>query len=129
MRIVIFSLLTLCSIGILAKGNDHLPEIIIPVQVSQLFDEEHSISVANLPDLIDREEKVGICVSEYITKQSKSYAKIVQNNLYDLIHNFSRIVSKIYGNKPITDETSYDEKVEALAIVQCEAYYKIGVLK
>jgi len=127
MRIIVFSLLILCSINILARGSDH--ESVIPIQISRIFDEENSISVTNLLDYIDKEEKIDKCVAEYIDKQSKSYAKIVKNNLYDLIHNFDRIVSKIYGKKSVADEIPYDEKVEALAVVQCEAYYKMGVLK
>ena len=127
MRIIVFSLLILCSINIFARGSDH--ESVIPIQISRIFDEENSISVTNLLDYIDKEEKIDKCVVEYIDKQSKSYTKIVKNNLYDLIHNFDRIVSKIYGKKSVADEIPYDEKVEALAKDQCEAYYKLGVLK
>jgi len=111
---------------------DKIPEFIekmTPVRISQIFDEQNQISLDGLSDLIDREEKIGKCSEDYINKQSKSYAKKVQNNLYDLIHNFDRITSKIYGKNPSPDEIPYDEKIEALARVQCEAYYTMGVLK
>jgi len=55
--------------------------------------------------------------------------KKVQDNLYNLIHNFDNIVSKINGKKTSLDNVPYVEKLEALAKVQCEAYYAIGVLK
>lgn len=100
-----------------------------PFEVSQIFDDTNSINLVGLSDLIDRQEKVDKCMDDYIKKQSKSYAKIVQNNLYDLIHNFDRITSKVYGKKPVQDDIPYEEKIEALARVQCEAYYTMGVLK
>lgn len=79
-------------------------------------------------DLI-KETKIAECAEIYINIQSKSYTKIVQNNLYDLIHNFNSIVSKIYGKKQLIDETPYEDKISALAKSQCEAYYMLGVLK
>jgi hypothetical protein len=84
------------------------------------------------PDTIvasDKEEKIALCMREYIKKQSKSYAKIAQSNLYDLLNNFDNIVAKIYGKKSLPDDILYAEKIELLARVQCEAYYKMGVLK
>lgn len=102
--------------------------IVTPLRVSQYFDEQNSIS-ADIPDLVDREDKVSACVQDYVEKQSKSYAKIAQNNLYDLIRNFDRITSEVYGKKSKIDEIPYEEKIEALANIQCEVYYKMGVLK
>jgi hypothetical protein len=130
MRRIIFSLLLICSLNVSAKADDYIEDIgISPLVVIYIYDEQNSISVSELDDLVDREIKVGKCAEDYIKKQSKSYAKIVQNNLYDLIHNFDRITSKIYGKKPEMDEIPYDEKVEALARIQCEAYYSMGALK
>ena len=80
-------------------------------------------------DVEDRENKVSVCVTNYIEKQSKSYAKVVKNNLYDLIRNFDRIASQVYGKRVLADDTPYQEKIEALAKVQCEAYYTMGMLK
>lgn len=122
---IIFSLLLVCSLNIFAKDIDLPSEIM----VLKLFEEQFVVDIIALPDLVDREEKIAVCVDVYIKRQSKSYAKIVQNNLYDLIHNFDRIASKIYGKKQPTDEMSYEDKIGALAIVQCEAYYTLGVLK
>jgi len=131
MRRIVFSLLLVCSLNSFAKGTEPLVElpVITEVQVSQLFDEQFLPGLKDLFDFVDREEKVAVCVSEYIKKQSKSYSKIVQNNLYDLIHNFDRITSKIYGKKQSADEIPYEDKIEALGRVQCEAYYTMGVLK
>lgn len=125
MRRIIFSLLLLCSSALFAKEFDQLPEIVL----LELFEEQQMVNIGDLPDLVDKEEKIADCVDDYIKRQSKTYAKIVKNNLYDLIHNFDRITSKIYGKKQEADDMSYEDKIGALAIVQCEAYYTIGVLK
>lgn len=130
MRRIIFSLLLICSTGALANIRDEITQMdVSPLEVSQMFDEQNSIILAELPDLLDQQEKVDRCMDAYVKKQSKSYAKIAQNNLYDLIHNFDRIVSKINGKTPGMDDIPYEEKVEALARIQCEAYYTMGVLK
>jgi len=131
MRRIIFSLLIVCSLNSFAKGAEPLPELpsITEVEVSRFFDEQFFPDIKVLVDLVDREEKVAVCVLEYVKKQSKSYSKIAQHNLYDLIHNFDRIASKIYGKNPQVDEISYEEKIEALGRVQCEAYYTMGILK
>lgn len=131
MRRIVFSLLLVCSLNSFAKGTELPPElpVMTEVQVSHLFDEQFPLDIKDLVDFVDKEEKVSACVAEYIKKQSKSYSKIVQNNLYDLIHNFDRITSKIYGKKQSADEIPYEDKIEALGRVQCEAYYKMGVLK
>jgi len=128
MRSIVFVLLVFVLSDVLAKGPD-LPLEISPLEVNRLFDEQYPLDKKLLSDFIDREEKVSRCVDEYVKKQSRSYSKIVQNNLYDLIHNFDRITSKIYGKKQPVDEIPYEEKVEALAKVQCEAYYAVNALK
>ena len=94
-----------------------------------MFDEQQLVDIKSLPDLVDREDKVSRCVAEYVLKQSKSYSKIAQSNLYDLMNNFDSIVSRIYGKKRAEDNIPYEDKIEALAIVQCEAYYAMGALK
>lgn len=97
--------------------------------VNRIYKKDFSIPVGKLADLIDKEVKVSACVDAYVETQSKTYAKKVQDNLYNLIHNFDNIVSKINGKKTSLDNVPYVEKLEALAKVQCEAYYAIGVLK
>ena len=131
MRRIIFSLLLVCSLNSIAKVAEPLLELpaITEVRVSQLFDEQFLPDIKDLVDFVDKEEKIVACVAEYIKKQSKSYSKIVQHNLYDLIHNFDRIASKIYGKKQSVDEISHEDKIEALGRVQCEAYHTLGVLK
>jgi hypothetical protein len=129
MRRIIFSLLLAFSVNSYAESSDLNIETLNPIEVSNLFDKSNSIGLEGLIDLVEKEEKIRVCVEDYIKKQTKSYAKIAQNNLYDLIHNFDKITSRIYGKKPPEDDIPYDEKIEALAKVQCEAYYTIGVLK
>jgi hypothetical protein len=128
MRSIVSVLLVFISLNVFGKGSE-LPIEISSLEVGRIFDEQFLLDKKLLPDFIDREEKVGKCVEDYIKKQSRSYSKIVQNNLYDLIHNFDRITSKIYGKKQPADEIPYEEKVEALAKVQCEAYYAVNALK
>ncbi len=129
MRRIIFSLLIAFSINSYAESSEQNIEIVTPLDVNRLYDKDRIIGVEDLIDPIIKEEKISVCVDDYIKKQTKSYAKIAQNNLYDLIHNFNKITSRINGKKPPEDEISYDEKIEALAKVQCEAYYTIGALK
>jgi hypothetical protein len=113
LHIVTVLFLVSISCSSVAKEHDIFPEITPPtVQVDPV-----------------KEAKIAECMEIYINLQSKSYTKIVQNNLYDLIHNFNSIVSKIYGKKKLIDETPYEDKIGALAKSQCEAYYVLGVLK
>lgn len=127
MRIPLVSLLLIISSSALAKPD--VPVEVTPIQVHQMFEEQVKLDIANLPDLVEKENRVASCVEDYIKKQSKSYSKIVQHNLYDLIHNFDRITSRLYGKKSPKDDIPHSEKIEALAKVQCEAYNAIGVLK
>lgn len=126
MRGIIFSLLLLCSIN--TFSNEILTQV-TSLQVNSFFDEQRVISIDGLLDLVEREEKINICVSEYIKKQSKSYAKMVQNNLYDLLLNFDKIMSKIYGKKADSNDIPYEDKIEILARIQCDIYNSIGSLK
>jgi hypothetical protein len=131
MRRITFSLLLICSLNTLARGADlPIDSDMTSIQINQLFVEKTAVKKNEYQDLVAKEEKVDICIDNYISKQEKSYAKIAQNNLYDLIHNFSKVVSGIYDNKkPVKDNITYEEKLEILANVQCEAYYAMGILK
>lgn len=120
----LFLLLFLISVGVLAKEVE-----ITSLQVINVFDEQYKIVKTKLIDFIERDEKVAKCTSEYIKKQSNSYTKNVQDNLYDLMNNFDRIASKVYGKKQVPNTISYEDRIVALAKVQCEAYYALGVLK
>lgn len=86
-------------------------------------------SIATPVENKDKELKISGCIKDYIKKQSRSYAKIAQENLYNLIHNFDDVLVKIYGKKPSYDDITHQEKIELLAKIQCEAYYKMGILK
>lgn len=129
-RIILLSLLFLFSQNVLANANDiFVDQIITTRQINQMFNLNNKIEITDLIDVIDKKAKVNSCVDEYIKKQSKSYAKIAQQNLYDLMNNFDNIISRIYGKKEALDNVPYAEKIEVLARLQCDAYYKMGILK
>jgi hypothetical protein len=125
---LLFLFLLFISFNIQAEGSDILYDIVPPRQVMQIFDKNLSDTL-QLEDFVIREEKISACIGQYVEKQTKSYAKGVKNNLYDLLNDFERILSRIYGKKLSPSDVSYTEKIEALAKVQCEAYYSLGVLK
>jgi len=131
MRKIILSLLLFSSSTLFAKGSDVLSEakVVTPLQINQSYEKEYTLEILILSGILDKEEKISTCVQDYIKKQSKSYTKIAQGNLYDLIHNFNNTLSKIYGKKEKPSDISYEEKVETLAQIQCEAYYTMGILK
>ena len=118
MRRIIFSLLVLLSL------NSYAEEVELPLEESL-----DPVEIVQPVEIVEKENKIGYCVHDYVKKQSRSYAKIAQGNLYDLIHNFNKIAKKVYGKKPAEDNIAHDEKLEALAKIQCAAYYEIGVLK
>lgn len=93
------------------------------------FNSSRVVTLDGLADLVDQEDRINKCIDEYIKTQSKSYNKIVQNNLYDLIYNFGRITSKIYGKKQDNIDMPYEDKIEILAKAQCEAYNAINKSK
>ena len=130
MRKVLLSILIFYSLNISAKDINTYPDAdISPLHISQLFDEKIILNISNFQDLVIKEEKINVCMFAYIAKQKKSFAKLTQNNLYDLINSFDRIISKIYGKKIDIDNISYEEKIEALARVQCETYFHMNILK
>ena len=116
MRRIIFSLLVLISLNSYADDEVDLPP-------------ENFINPTEIVQIDEKENKIGECVGDYVKKQSRSYAKIAQSNLYDLIHNFNKMAKRVYGKKPVEDDIAHEEKLGALAKIQCEAYYEIGVLK
>jgi len=125
---VLLSLLIALSSSAFAKPET--PVEISPIlQVHQIFADQFVFELKDLPDLVERENKIAACVDSYVAKQSKSYSKIVQHNLYDLMRNFEKITKRVYGKKPEKDDIPYDEKIEALAKIQCETYNAIGALK
>lgn len=131
MRHLFLPVLLTFAFGLNSNAAELPPEAlsIAALHINRQYDDLFFPDIKLLIDLIDREEKVAACVVEYIRKQSRSYAKIAQNNLYDLIHNFDRVASRIYGKKQPPDKISYEEKIEALGKLQCEAYYAMRLLK
>lgn len=122
-------LLLLFTTNSLARLDDPILELLVtPVQVSQKFDAQ-TRDIGSAPDLVDKKEKVDNCVDEYIKRNLRSFSKRAQHNLYDLIHDFDRILSRVHGKKLLEDDIPHNDKIEALAIVQCDAYYAMGILK
>jgi len=129
MRVAVLLFLLISSTSVFSQENT-LDEDVTALQVHRVFLQESTVTSAGLIDIVDKEEKVGSCAEEYVKKQSKTYAKIVKENLYDLIHNFDDIASRIYGKKNQNkNDVPYIEKIEALAHVQCNTYYQMGILR
>ena len=134
MRTLVFSILLAFSLNIFAEDREPTgpaePDM-SPLQVSQLFDQTNKLDKRiKLVDLVAKEEKISTCIDSYKEHQIKSWARIPQNDLYEFLHDPERMNARIYGKKDkAPDEVSYEEKIEALATLQCEAYYAIGVLK
>lgn len=127
MRLVL--LLCLIPNLLFAQTNDNVGIIYYPVDVSSMYSTSPEVDVSSFEDLVNREEVIDRCIDEYKKSRSRSYMKSVQSNLYDLIHNLDRVTSKIYGEKPPADNVSLEEKIGALAKIQCEAYYTLGIIK
>lgn len=79
--------------------------------------------------VIEKDKKLSICIKEYIEKQSKSYSKATQHNLYELMNNFDNILLRLSGKKIGKDNIPYEKKILMLAEAQCNVYYDIGILK
>ena len=93
------------------------------------FEEQNRIDIKTLPDLIEKEEKLELCIEQYIKNQSKSNTRQIQNNLYDLVYNFKGVVSGLVDNKKRQDNIPLKEKIEVLGRLQCELYFSMGILK
>lgn len=132
MRFVIFSIVLTCSCNLFARSIDFFPEPLpnmSPLEVNQLFDTTNVVELSNLIDYVEQEELVNECVVDYVSKHVKSYSKLVQNNLYDLMHDFDKVLSKVYGKKQLPTSVPHEDKIEAIGRVQCEAYRAMGMLK
>jgi hypothetical protein len=130
MRTIVVSFLLLLSTHTFARSIDFANAGgVTPLGVSKIFDSSTILDISVEPDLVAKDEKVDSCMQEFILKKGKSYDKATQATLYDLMNNFKRVMSKVYGKKSQPDEISYDEKIESLARVECETYFALGVLK
>lgn len=92
------------------------------------FENTQNMDIRKLPDVLETETKISNCMVDYISRQSKSYAKRVQNNLYDLMYNFDGVIDKMLGKRQ-KENPSLDDKLETLARMQCDLYYKMGILR
>lgn len=123
---VLFYSLNICAHGEVLPPNK-TPAEITSVDVNRYYVE--NVNRQDIKDLVEKEEKVNKCIIEYINKQERSWAKSNQNNLYDLINNFSKIILKVSGKQQVKDDISYKDKLEILANVQCDVYFNMGILK
>lgn len=119
----VICILVACSLPVTAKEVS-----ISEIQVNQTYNEYNKMVIGKLADLIDRESKVSNCMETYIKKQSKSYSKMIQSNLYDLMRNFNKLSLSIYGKSISIYDIPYKEKIEILAKIQCDVYYVMGIL-
>lgn len=124
MRGLLFSLLILFSVNSYA---DPPVEETIPIVNAEVPEDKQDVQeeVKTPPD---KDNKISMCVEDYVKKQNRPHARNAQDNLYNLIHNFDKIALRIFGKKSAGDNKSQEEKIEALAKVQCEMYYDIGIL-
>lgn len=120
--LVLLCIIFLCSASLAqTKG---LPESAdTPVQPRVILLEEDT------PEQREKNAKISQCVKDYIEKQSQSSRQRVQRNLYDLLHNFDSVVSRLNNKKIIPDNTSFQERLEAVAKLQCELFYASKILK
>jgi len=75
----------------------------------QLWSKEIAQSIVK-KEKIEKIEKIDKCVVDYIDKQSNTYAKVVQQNLYELLHNLDNMAERIQGKKSPKSDISYKEK-------------------
>ena len=61
---LLFLLILLCSSSLFAKDVDPLVTVITPLQVGQLYSEQHAFSTKDFSDLVDKEEKVSNRIHE-----------------------------------------------------------------
>lgn len=80
-------------------------------------------------DVLDKYERVERCIEEYKTKRPRRGAGVVQDTLYDMIHNFDQVASRLKGRREKKDTVTDEEKLAAIAVIQCETFYSMGVLK
>lgn len=126
MRLLLVFFILFCSLKLSAQ--EYEPSLVGNILLNWHFEQQNRIKIDDLEDLIDKDLKVTRCVQVYIERQSKSYPRQVQNNLYDLIHNFEGIISRITGSKKKDSGIPLEDKLEALAKLQCEIYYSMGIL-
>ena len=125
-RSFIFALLLQYSVISLADTG----EITHAIEIDRMYRSEFDVKkFGRLPDPFYRKEIITRCVDRYVAQQSRTYAKRVQHNIYDLMKNIDKISAKVYGKPVPKEKTTYLEKLEVVAQVQCEAYYTMGVLK
>lgn len=129
MKTTVVSLFLLAGLSATAQDTVPVHEPVHTVSAPDNADDGTTAGIEEMIKSLDKEAKISRCVEKYIKKESKSYSKIVQNNLYDLMHDFDRIASRLLGTKIPADNVPFSEKLAALAKVQCDAYYMLGNLK
>jgi hypothetical protein len=127
-RKLIFAIL-IFFFAVNAKAEDQLSEAEVNdlVQVNSVFESTENVDLEKVQDLIDRNQKIEFCSMKYIDERKHRYTKAVQENLYDLVHNFKKVVTELKG-KEGTDKVSYDEMLDTNAHAHCEQLYDMGWL-
>lgn len=101
------------------------------LRINSIFQyEENHKEFVETQDYLKKYHAFSQCINTYIEKQSRSYIRSAQSNLYDLIHDFDKISDKVAGKR--VKENSFikkEERILALASIQCNTYYRLGILK
>lgn len=120
MKFVIFSLLlTICGLSL----ADDISIIDDAMQNSEVI-----IQTTQDKKLDTRtQSRIAKCMEDYIRKNSKPSAYVIQDRLYDMIHGGHN--SKIHPSKRPSRNKTREEIILTLAEFQCTFYHKSGILK
>ena len=115
-------ILAVSSVGAVAQTEE--------LWVNSVF-HSHTVEIDVARDYTESYNKFERCINGYVTKQSKSYARAAQSNLYDLVHDFDRVISRISNKKTDNKKSAVtkEERILALAQIQCNTYYRMGILE
>lgn len=130
LKCLVLALCALTVISVSAKTVDMF--LIAPMtslDINREFSQKTVITLSGLTDVVNKEDKISTCIVTYIKRQSRSYTKQTQDNLYNLMNDFDNIIARLYNKQVAPSDITHNEKIEVLARIQCDAYYKIGVLK
>jgi predicted transcriptional regulator len=98
-------------------------------QVHSLYQFYQPLVMPTAIDLIDKQEKVNYCVTDYKKRRAKKGANTVRDILFGMISNFEQTISGINANRQNKNIVANEKKLQALALMQCEIFYSMGVLE
>lgn len=123
----ILSVLILCVTSITVAAESQIGDF-DSLRVNALFELYQSPDIYDARDILDKQDRIDRCIEEYKTKRPRRSVSVVQDKLYDMIYNFDQVVERLKGRSPGKDRVPDTEKIAALAVIQCETFYSMGVL-